>query len=116
MEMAMKTITIPITLPEEIAEQAEKKGLLNPTSVAMLVCEALKVEQIVSSEQIDYPPEFDHRLKRLVDPRQYRKGKILGDIVEPLEPGSGTPGIATCSHNSRHCGKIRVTLDARRSR
>lgn len=81
----MKTITIPITLPEDVAEQAKEKGLLSPTSVAMMVCEALKAEQLVSSEQIDYPPDFDPRLKRLVDPRQYRKGKILGDIVEPLD-------------------------------
>lgn len=80
----MKTITIPITLPDHIADQAEKKGLLNPASVATMVCEALGAEQIVSSEPINYPPDFDPRLQRLVDPKQYRKGKILGDIVEPL--------------------------------
>lgn len=72
-------------MPEDVAEQAAEKGLLNPSTVAMLVCEALKVEQIISSEQIDYPPDFDPRLKRLVDPGQYRKGKILGDIVVPLD-------------------------------
>lgn len=81
----MKTITIPITLPEDVAAQAEEKGLLNPTSVAMMVCDALKSEQTRAAEQADYPPEFDPRLRRLVDPKQYRKGKILGDIVEPID-------------------------------
>lgn len=81
----MKTITVPITLPEDIAELAEEKGLLNPSSVALMVCEALKVEQIASPEQSVYPPGFDQRLKGLVDPQQYRKGKVLGDIVEPLD-------------------------------
>ena len=81
----MKTKTIPITLPEDVAEQAEKKGLLNPTSIIMLFCEALKSEPGALPDQVDYPLDFDPRLKNLVDPRQYRKGKILGDIVEPLE-------------------------------
>lgn len=81
----MKTITVPITLPEDIAELAEEKGLLNPGSVAMMVCEALKMEQDALPEHVAYPPDFDQRLRGLVDPQQYRRGKLLGDIVEPLD-------------------------------
>lgn len=80
----MRTITIPVTLPEDIAEQAKTKGLLTPESVSMLVSEAVKNTYAQPGDD-DYPPDFDPRLKGLVDPRQYRNGKILGDIVEPID-------------------------------
>lgn len=74
----MKTITIPISLPEDIAEQAKKKGLLDADSVVMMFCRALERDE-------PKPVEMDPRLRKLVNPALYLRGKILGDIVGPID-------------------------------
>ena len=73
--------TLTITLPDEVAELALEKGLLSSVAIEAYVREKVKEY----SEQGTYPPGFDHRLKGAVNPAAYRRGRILGDIVSPID-------------------------------
>lgn len=79
-------ITIPVTLPDDLAEQAKAKGLLSPDSLVSLIGEAIKNDDISASKKPPaYPTGLDPRLKGAVNPLAFKRGKIVGDIVSPLD-------------------------------
>lgn len=81
----MTTITISITLPNDVAQQAQAEGLLSPSSIESYVKERLS-EKGPKAPFADAPPssDFDPRLEGAVDPAMLRKGKIHGDIIGPF--------------------------------
>lgn len=80
----MQTILVPITLPDDMAKKAEAEGLLSSTALSAIVYEALRGKQETQMEE-EYPPDYDMRFKGAVSPKLWKKGRILGDIVEPLD-------------------------------
>jgi hypothetical protein len=70
-----------ITLPDDLAEIAQAQGLLTAAAFEAYVLEKSKA----SGDAVEYPPGFDPRLKGAVNPAVYRQGKILGDIVSPID-------------------------------
>jgi hypothetical protein len=82
--------TITITLPDDLAKQAEEKGLLSSTALAHILGEALKGggqdwEPVSLESTVAYPPDFDPRLVGAVNPLAFKRGTIVGDVVSPLE-------------------------------
>ncbi len=79
-------MTIPITLPDDLAEEAKAKGLLSADSLALIVVQAIKNDTTaISGSQVSYPSDLDPRLKGAVNPLAFKRGKIIGDIVSPLD-------------------------------
>ncbi len=79
--------TITITLPDDLAKQAEEKGLLSQTAIESYVRDRLQDQEHVEEGEMDFVTEelvFDPCLEGLVNPAIYRKGKILGDIIGPF--------------------------------
>lgn len=68
--------TVTITLPEDLVERAEAKGLLSSAAIEAYVRE--KLEKARGND------EFDPCVEGLVNPAAYRKGEILGDIIGPF--------------------------------
>ncbi len=66
-------VTIPVTLPDELAEQVKSKGLLSSAALALIIGEALK------------KPEMDSRLEGAVNPRAFKRGEIVGDVISPID-------------------------------
>jgi len=70
-----------ITLPDDLAEIAQAQGLLAAPALEAYIRQNAKV----NSDNSEYPPDFDFRFKGKVNPKLWRKGKILGDIVSPID-------------------------------
>ncbi len=78
--------TITITLPDDLAQQAKEKGLLSSTALTHIIGEAVKSGESSSCEDpAIYPPGFDPLLAGAVNPSAFNRGKIVGDVVSPLE-------------------------------
>lgn len=71
--------TITITLPDDLAEKAEAKGLLSQAAMESYVRNKLREEKMEFDDV-----EFDPRFEGLVNPATFGKGKILGDIIGPF--------------------------------
>jgi len=69
-----------ITLPDDLAEIAKAQGLLTTAAFEAYILEKAKA----IGDTAEYPPGFDPRLKGAVNPAAYRQGRILGDIVSPI--------------------------------
>ena len=79
-------VTIPVTLPDELAEKVKAKGLLSPTSLSLLIAEAITDDEPIASDILTtYPTGLDTRLKGAVNPMAFKRGKIVGDVVNPLD-------------------------------
>lgn len=79
-------ITIEVTLPDELAEQAKAKGLLSSDSLAKIIGEALRNDSSASSTDTpQYPEGMDPRLAGAVNPKAFQRGKIVGDIISPID-------------------------------
>ncbi len=83
-------VTIPVTLPDELAEQAKIKGLLSSTALALIIGEAVKKDEPAREpffpKSFDpFPSDMDPRLEGAVNPPAYKRGKITGDVVTPLD-------------------------------
>jgi len=70
-----------ITLSDEVARIAQAQGLLTTSALETYVLENAKV----SEEAVEYPPGFDPRFIGAVNPAAYGRGKILGDIISPID-------------------------------
>jgi hypothetical protein len=70
-----------ITLPDDIAEIAQAQGLLTAAAFEAYILE----KSGASGGDAEYPPGFDPRLRGAVNPAIYRQGRILGDIVSPVD-------------------------------
>jgi hypothetical protein len=86
--------TITITLPDDLAKQAEEKGLLSRAAIESYVRgrlqePAIDVEKGIAMSADDI--EFDPSLEGLVNPAIYRKGKVTGDIIGPFFDVWGEP-------------------------
>lgn len=78
--------TITITLPDDLAQQAETKGLLSSSALAQMIGAAVRCGESGAPESSSvYPPDFDSRLRGAVNPSAFKRGKIVGDVVSPLE-------------------------------
>lgn len=78
--------TITITLPDDLAKQAEARGLLSSSALAHIIGEAIKSGDPAASEHTPASPSgLDPRLEGAVNPLAFGRGKIVGDIVSPLE-------------------------------
>jgi hypothetical protein len=73
-------LTITLDLPADVENKAREKGVLSPQALEKYVRESLNETDC----DVSYPPDFDPRLKGLVSPALYRKGKINGDIIGPF--------------------------------
>jgi len=71
-----------ITLPDDLAEIAQAQGLLSAKVLETYIRENTKA---LFDDKVEYPPDFDFRFKGIVNPALWRKGKILGDIVSPID-------------------------------
>jgi len=69
-----------LSLSKETAEIAQAQGLLTTAALEAYVLENAKK----CDETVEYPLGFDPRLKGAVNPAAYRRGRILGDIVSPI--------------------------------
>lgn len=83
-------VTIPITLPDDVAEKARAKGLLSPDSLAMIIGEAVKndahtVGASINTPNTPSPSEMDPRLDGAINPLAFKRGTIVGDVISPLE-------------------------------
>ena len=79
-------VTIPVTLPDELAEKVKAKGLLSPSSLSRLIAEAITEEKPIAFDGLtDYPPDLDSRLKGAVNPMAFKRGTIVGDVINPLD-------------------------------
>ncbi len=65
-------VTIPVTLPDELAERAKTKGLLSPSALAIIIGEAVGRR------------DMDPRLEGAVNPLAFKLGKIVGDVIDPI--------------------------------
>jgi hypothetical protein len=70
-----------ITLPDDLAEIAQEQGLLTTPALEAYIRGNIKV----NIDDLDYPSDFPPLLKGKVHPALYRKGKILGDIISPID-------------------------------
>jgi len=70
-----------ITLPDDLAEVAQKQGLLAMPALENYIRQNAKAD----IDDLEYPPDFPPFLKGAVHPALYGKGKILGDIVSPID-------------------------------
>ena len=73
--------SLTITLPDDVAKIAEAQGLLTTAAIEAYVLEKVKKNE----DAIEYPRGFDLRLKGAVNPAAYRRGRILGDIISPID-------------------------------
>lgn len=83
LEKAMP-VTIPVTLPDDLAEKARIKGLLTSASLAMII------SKVIDNDTALPPPDdssassgMDPRLEGAVNPLAFKRGTIIGDVVEP---------------------------------
>lgn len=84
--------TITLTLPDDVAKQAEEKGLLSQESLELYVRDRLQAAEVDTrkadeggeTSQMSDKLVFDPCLAGLVNPAIYRKGKITGDIIGPF--------------------------------
>lgn len=76
-----------ISLPDDVAKLAEMNGILSQAAITALVSEAvLKVAANRGQDSgVPLPMGFDSRLKGKVSPELFGRGKVLGDIVSPLD-------------------------------
>jgi hypothetical protein len=73
--------TLKITLPDDLARIAQEKGLLSTVAI-----EAYLRRQISeNSENGEYPPGFDIRLRGAAAPELMGTVTYYGDIVAPLD-------------------------------
>jgi hypothetical protein len=70
-----------ITLPDDLAEIAQAQGLLSTKAIEAYIRENTKM---LPDDNVEYPPDFDFRFKGIVNQALWRKGKILGDIISPI--------------------------------
>ena len=79
-------VTIPVTLPDELAEKVKAKGLLSPFSLSLLIAEVIAEEKPTAFDAIAvYPPDLDFRLKGAVNYVAFKRGTIVGDVINPLD-------------------------------
>ena len=78
--------TITITLPDDLAKQAEEKGLLSQTAIESYVRDRLQeTDAAVEAEQAhDDDIGVDLVREGLVNPVTFKKGTIVGDIIGPF--------------------------------
>ena len=78
--------SLTITVPDELAKIAEKKGLLSPVAATELFCKAILREAENDAEEGDdaLPAGFDPRLRGKVSPKLFGRGKVVGDIIGPF--------------------------------
>lgn len=88
----MPTINISISLPDGMFELARERGLLEPEAVSELVLDATRNDPSrKTGDSKSWPkgeplPEgVPSEIARFVHPELYGKGKILGDIVSPID-------------------------------
>jgi hypothetical protein len=79
-ELHMTNLTI--TLPDDLAEIAQAQGLLSTKALKAYIRGNVKM---FSDGKVEYPTDFDFRFKGIVNPALLSKGKILGDIVSPID-------------------------------
>jgi len=72
-----------ITLPDDLAEIAQKQGLLDTPALEIYIRQNAIAK--VSIDDLEYPPDFPPFLKGKVHPGAFRKAKIIGDIVSPID-------------------------------
>jgi len=70
-----------ITLPDDLAEIAQAQGLLSTKALEAYIRGNAKI----SIDNSEYPPDFPPFLKGIVNPAAFRRGKILGDIISPID-------------------------------
>ncbi len=79
-------VTIPITLPDDLAEKARVQGLLSSDSLTLIVSEVINNETAVSGTgELSKPSGMDPRLDGAVNPLAFKRGTIIGDVVEPID-------------------------------
>lgn len=96
----MTMTTISLTLPKQLVEKANEKGLLEADAIEKYLRNELERPQVAGKktkgafeEKTNDEPYTEEEIKKLdamllargiVDPETFRKGKVLGDIVSPL--------------------------------
>lgn len=81
-------VTITITLSDDVARQAELEGLLSSDSLEEIVSEAVRVRSgslPADVAEVRYPEGMDPRLRGAVAPLAFGRGRIIGDIISPIE-------------------------------
>ncbi len=77
--------TITITLPDDLAKQAEEKGLLSQTAIESYVRDRLQEKDVEEdANQEDEAIGIDLVREGLVNPITFKKGTIVGDIIGPF--------------------------------
>lgn len=76
--------TVTLNLPDEIVEKAKARGLLNDETITELLRRSMDEASADVTAQA-FPPGYDPRLAGKISPTFFGQGKILGDIVEPLD-------------------------------
>ena len=74
--MAMLTIT----LPDDLSKIAWEKDLFSPLAIETYV----RGQLMKNSEETEYPPGFDPRLRGAASPELMGTVKYHGDIVAPI--------------------------------
>jgi hypothetical protein len=86
----MPRIAIELDMPPDIAEAAEKMGLLSSNALLGLIkTELIKnstPSKIVDFNPADYPPGFEPWMVGKISPILYRKGIVLVSDEEFIKP------------------------------
>ncbi len=83
----MLTIQVPIQLSDEEVAQAKEKGLLSDDAMTEFASRLVKEHLTTTAPEPEkeFPADFDPRLKGLIDPSLYRRGRLFGDVTKPIE-------------------------------
>lgn len=101
----MTKIVVEIDLPDDLAEAAQKRGLLSSRALSELIMKELEKTLIQEAKEFnpaDYPPGYQPWMVGIVPPELFGTGKILvsdEELMKPIEEdwyaarGSWGPGL-----------------------